>query len=52
MDFNDLVKELAPPPNRRGKTPGEVEHHLYEGAVMVAYASWIIAVASGATRVP
>jgi hypothetical protein len=37
MDFDDLVTALAPPPNRVGKADGEHEHHLYEGAVMVAY---------------
>lgn len=39
MDFDDLVTALAPPPNRVGKADGEHEHHLYEGAVMVAYAN-------------
>ena len=38
MDFEDLVRQLAPLPNRKGKQLGEYEHHLYEGAVMVAYA--------------
>jgi hypothetical protein len=38
LDFDDLVRELAPPPNRVGKHSGEFEHHFYEGAVMVAYA--------------
>ena len=38
MDFEDLVTALAPPPNRVGKSLGDHEHHLYEGAVMIAYA--------------
>ena len=38
MDFEDLVTALAPPPNRVGKSDGPDEHHLYEGAVMLAYA--------------
>jgi hypothetical protein len=42
MDFDDLVKELAPPPNRVGKCGGELEHHLSEGAVMVAYAMHLL----------
>lgn len=38
MDFEDLVMALAPPPTRVGKADGVHEHHLFEGAVMVAYA--------------
>ncbi|MCP2216237.1 hypothetical protein [Bradyrhizobium elkanii] len=38
MDFDDLVKELVPPPNRAGKCAGDREHHLIKGAVMVAFA--------------
>ena len=38
MDFEDLVTALAPPPNRVAKADGDHEHHLYEGAVMIAYA--------------
>ncbi|WP_077068143.1 hypothetical protein [Ensifer aridi] len=44
LDFEDLVTALAPPPNRIGKSDGEQEHHLYEGAVMVAYATGNLAV--------
>lgn len=50
MDFEDLVIELAPPPNRVGKATGEKEHHLYEGAVMMAYAMHLIR-AEGARHV-
>ncbi|RWO62349.1 MAG: hypothetical protein EOS17_31595 [Mesorhizobium sp.] len=42
MDFEDLVTALSPPPNRIGKSNGEHEHHLYEGAVMVAYAMHLL----------
>jgi hypothetical protein len=42
MDFDDLVTALAPPPNRVGKADGEHEHHLYEGAVMVAFAMHLL----------
>lgn len=42
MDFDDLIKALQPPPNRVGKSDGEHEHHLYEGAVMVAYAMHLL----------
>jgi hypothetical protein len=42
MDFDDLVIRLSPPPNRIGKSHGEHEHHLYEGAVMVAYAMHLL----------
>jgi len=42
LDFDDLVTALAPPPNRVGKADGEHEHHLYEGAVMVAYAMHLL----------
>lgn len=38
MDFEDFVTAVAPPPNRVGKSDGPCEHHLYEGAVMLAYA--------------
>ncbi|HWA18067.1 MAG TPA: hypothetical protein VG757_03665 [Devosia sp.] len=38
MDFDDLIAKLTAPPNRVGKHEGDHEHHLYEGAVMVAYA--------------
>jgi hypothetical protein len=42
MDFDDLIRSLAPPPNRRGKSDNDLEHHLYEGAVMVAYAMHLL----------
>jgi hypothetical protein len=42
MDFDDLITELAPPPNRLGRCDGERERHLHEGAVMVAYAMHLL----------
>lgn len=42
MDFDDLVKEIAPPPNRVGRCEGRFEHHLPEGAVMIAYAMHLL----------
>jgi hypothetical protein len=42
MNFDDLVTALAPPPNRLGKADSEHEHHLYEGAVMLAYAMHLL----------
>lgn len=42
LDFEDLVTALEPPPNRVGKSDGVHEHHLYEGAVMVAYARYLL----------
>lgn len=42
MDFEDLVTALAPPPNRVGKSDGPDEHHLYEGAIMLAYAMHLL----------
>lgn len=50
LDFEDLVTALEPPPNRVGKASGAHEHHLYEGAVMVAYAMHLIR-AEGASDV-
>lgn len=42
LDFDDLVTALAPPPNRVGKSDGPHEHHLYEGAVMLAFAMYLL----------
>jgi len=42
LDFEDLVTALEPPRNRVGKSDGTHEHHLYEGAVMVAYAMHLL----------
>ena len=42
LDFDDLVTALEPPQNRVGKSEGHHEYHLYEGAVMVAYAMHLL----------
>jgi hypothetical protein len=42
LDFDDLVTAVLPPPNRVGKMDGTHEHHLYEGAVMIAYAMHLL----------
>lgn len=42
MDFEDLVTALEPPRNRVGKSNGTHEHHLYEGAVMIAFAMHLL----------
>src|SRR5260221_7178481 len=42
IDFDDLVTLLVPPPSRLRSADGEHEHHLYEGAVMVAYAMHLL----------
>jgi hypothetical protein len=42
MDFDYLIAELAPPPNRRGKAKDGQEHRFYEGAVMLAYAMHLL----------
>lgn len=42
LPLDDLIHELAAPPNRRGKHIGEFEHHFYEGAVMVAFAMHLL----------
>jgi hypothetical protein len=41
--FDDLIVELDPPPNRRGKCEGEKERHLTEAAVMLAYGLHLLA---------
>jgi hypothetical protein len=42
MDFDDLIAEMAPPPNRQGKMRGGHEHRFYEGAVILAYAMHLL----------
>lgn len=42
MDFDDLIRHMAPPPNRVGKHDGDHEQHFDEGAVMVAYAMHLL----------
>jgi hypothetical protein len=38
VDYADLIAALPPPPNRLLKCDGLLEHHLFEGAVMVSFA--------------
>jgi hypothetical protein len=40
--FDDLISLREPPPNRVGSCDGSVEHHLSEGAVMVAFAMHLL----------
>lgn len=42
MDFDDLISEQSPPPNRAGSHTGEMERHFSEGAVIVAYAMHLL----------
>jgi hypothetical protein len=42
MNFDDLLTAKQPPPNRVSKCEGDHEHHLFEGAVMVAYAMHLL----------
>ena len=42
MDFDDLVAQVLPPEKRADKAEGGMEHRLYEGAVMVAYAMHLL----------
>lgn len=42
MYLEGLITELAPPPNRARKCDGNVEYHLSEGAVMLAYAMHLL----------
>lgn len=42
MDFDDLIAMAPPPPNRVARCNDAVEHHLYEGAVMVSYAMHLL----------
>lgn len=42
LEFDDLVTALKAPGKRIGKSDGDCEHHLYEGAVMFAYAMHLL----------
>lgn len=42
MNFDDLIRLAAPPPNRVRKCEGDHERHFDEGAVMVAYAMHLL----------
>lgn len=49
--FDDLITYSAPPPNRLGKCEGDHEHHLPEGAVMVAFAMHLLRTVPGLREV-
>lgn len=49
--FDDLITYSAPPPNRVGKCEGDHEHHLPEGAVMVAFAMHLLRTVPGLREV-
>jgi hypothetical protein len=49
--FEDLIVELEPPTNRRGKCSGETERHLTEAAVMLAYAMHLLRTVPGLTTI-
>jgi hypothetical protein len=40
--FDDLISHRQPPPNRARACEGGIEHHLTEGAVMVAFAMHLL----------
>lgn len=42
MDFDDLIEETIPPPNRVGTATHKYEHKFHEGAVMIAYAMHLL----------
>lgn len=49
--FDDLVVELDPPENRRGKCSGDKEKHLTEAAVMLAYGMHLLRTVPGLLQV-
>jgi hypothetical protein len=49
--FDDLISHHEPPPNRVGTCEGGVEHHLTEGAVMVAFAMHLLRTVPGLKHV-
>jgi hypothetical protein len=49
--FEDLIVELDPPSNRRGKCIGDKERHLTEAAVMLAYGTHLLQTVPGLHRV-
>jgi hypothetical protein len=51
MMFDDLVTHREPPPNRISSCEGGVEHHLSEGAVMVAFAMHLLGTVPGLKHV-
>jgi hypothetical protein len=49
--FDDLIKFHEPRPNRAGSCDGGIEHHLTEGAVMVAFAMHLLRTVPGLRHV-
>ncbi|MDR6661282.1 hypothetical protein J2W51_003868 [Tardiphaga robiniae] len=49
--FDDLITYNAPPPNRVGQCDDDQEHHLPEGAVMVAFAMHLLRTTPGLCEV-
>jgi hypothetical protein len=49
--FDDLIVELDPPENRRGKCTGGKERHLTEAAVMLAYGMHLLRTVSDLSTV-
>ena len=49
--FDDLISHHEPPPNRVGTCEDGVEHHLTEGAVMVAFAMHLLRTVPGLKHV-
>lgn len=49
MDFDGLIENCTPPPNRRGKHEGDFEQKFHEGAVMVAFAMHLLRTAGTQT---
>lgn len=49
--FDDLITHRAPPPKRVGACEGDTEHHLPEGAVMVAFTMYLLRTVPGLNHV-
>lgn len=49
--FDDLITRHTPPPNRVATCEGDSEHHLPEGAVMMAFAMHLLRTVRGLTHV-
>lgn len=49
--FDDLMTLRTPPPNRVSSCEGDSEHHLSEGAVMLAFAMHLLRTVAGLARV-
>jgi hypothetical protein len=45
--YDDLITRLEAPPKRAAHCEGGIEHHLTEGAVMLAFAMHLLHTAAG-----